>query len=136
MYNYYSFFSINFLQEGSKIKIGKFVDSNLEFSPNFLQYIKLFSIIDSCEKEIKDSHPEFNGNFLDNEDKTLEFRTLVHKCYLQKIELDDDDAESEAEEDEDEAPEGKWICPLCDTLNENTEPVCTNEECDMEFDDL
>ena len=75
------------IEEGKKLQIGKFVDSNLEFNVNFLQYVKIFTIIDACEEEIKTEHPEFNGNFLDNEVSLSKYRELVRTCYLQKIKL-------------------------------------------------
>ena len=137
LYNYYSFFSINFLEEGKKLKIGKFVDSNLEFNPNFLQYVKLFSIIDDCETEVKTSNPEFNGNFLDNEESLFKYKELVKRCYLQKINFNDMDDESDEDDDEKSYVVGdNWTCPLCDTVNKNTSTECSNEECDMEFADL
>ena len=139
LYNYYSFFSINFLEEGKKIKIGKFVDSNLEFSPNFLQYVKLFSIIDNCENEIKTKYPEFNGNFLDDEESLAKYIELIQNCYLEKIKLSDsvsDVDEEDLEELEQDIDGDKWKCPLCNTINANTDLECLNEECDMEFQDL
>tara|TARA_B110000211_G_scaffold103652_1_gene120622 strand:- start:3289 stop:8613 length:5325 start_codon:yes stop_codon:yes gene_type:complete len=141
LYNYYSFFSINFIEEGKKLQIGKFVDSNLEFNVNFLQYVKIFSLIDDCEEEVKTEHPEFNGNFLDNEVSLSKYRELVRTCYLQKIKLPeiDEDVEESDTDDEDLKPvmgSDEWVCPLCDTVNANTNEECSNEECDMEFEDL
>jgi len=144
LYNYYSFFSINFLQEGKKIKIGKFIDSNLELNPEFLQFVKLFSIIDECEREFKEENPEFNGDFLDDDEKLLRFKESIHSLYLNKIEIDQLDLEEEEElmeelMDEEEADEeGTWKCPMCDTVNLFENLVCSNteDECDMEKADL
>ena len=134
LYNYYSFISINFIQPGELIKIGKFVDSNLELTPDFLQYVKLFSVIDQCETAVKLTNPEFNSDFLDNDQKMLKFSGLVKKKYLERIRV------GGAEVPEPVVPvvvvDTQWECPLCDTINEVTDAQCTNADCDMEFEDI
>ena len=114
------------------------MDSNLEFNANFLQYVKLFSLIDSCDEDVKTANPEFNGNFLDNEKALSKYRNLVLDCYLHKIKFDEDEEETEEEDSEDEVEisSDKWMCPLCDTINKNTDNMCSNEDCDMLLVDL
>jgi len=136
LYNYYSFFSINFLQTGKKIKIGKYIDATLELDSDFLQYVKLFDIIDKCEEEVKNKNVEFKSNFLGNNDKVEAFKDSVYECYLDKIKPTKSVSKSASKSAEDSTPASKWRCPLCDTINKNTDSICGNDECDMELDDL
>ena len=131
LYNYYSYVSINFIQEGDLIKIGKFVDSNLQLTPDFLQYVKLFSLIDQCETEVKLLNPEFNSAFLDDDSKILKFSNLVKEKYLERISMTDvspDHSESDSPTPEplDETPSLTpassivlTSCPIGDVLIPN-----------------
>ena len=130
LYNYYSHFSINFLQEGNKIKIGKYVNSNLQLNSNFLQYVKLFTIIDTCDNEVREEFVQFKEDFIGDQEKVTEFKTLVYEKYRAKLD------EVEIEEKIETVEEGKWGCPLCDTVNKITDSECTNVDCDMEYEDL
>ena len=135
VYNYYSYFSINFFQEGKKLKIGKYINSNMMLNSEFLQYVKLFSIIDSCDNEIREENEEFKGNFLEDDERMIDFSALVNERY--KLKLESERMEPETEDDIEEiVDETKWLCPLCDTHNNLTDSVCTNPECDMEFADV
>lgn len=132
IYNYYSHFSVNFLQEGNKIKIGKYINSNLQLNSNFLQYIKLFTIIDTCDNEVREEFTQFKDDFIGDQEKVNEFKTLVYEKYLMKL----DEVQIEEEEETETVEDGKWRCPLCDTINKVTDSECTNADCDMEYEDL
>ena len=136
LFNYYSYFGINPVQKGEKVKIGRFIDSNLELDPDFLQYVNIFEIVNRLDDSLKALEPKFKANFKEDVDMFTEYKTYILTKY-QAILSEEGPGEIEIKDKPpQEIADNQWECPLCDTINQDDADVCTNPECDMEKEDL
>ena len=132
LYNYFSYFNINPLDDNELVEIGKYVDSSLILQADFIKNIKLFKLMNECDDEVKTTSPEYKADIKYNLPMLQKFSDLVYKCYYSKLE----EEQIFSVKKDKKVASTKWICPLCDTINKKTDDECTNPLCDMEQDDL
>ena len=133
LYNYFSYFNINPLNDDELVEIGRYVDSSLILQADFIKNIKLFKLMNECDDTVKSSNPEYRADIKHNPPMLQKFSDLVYTCYYSKLE---EETTFTIKKTKKKVLPTKWICPLCDTINKKTDDECTNPLCDMEQDDL
>ena len=132
LYNYFSYFNINPLNDDELVEVGKYIDSSLILNADFIKNIKLFKLMNECDDEVKVGNPEYKADIKHSPSMLQKFSDLVYTCYYSKLEEEQTFTLKKTKK----VASTKWICPLCDTINKKTDDECTNPLCDMEQDDL